>query len=68
MESNENFENDVVGMEIDGSLACIKCFNKTFSPDDIKLYKKVTKPIKRRDVKNCSWMQCEACGCPLELR
>jgi hypothetical protein len=59
---------DVVGKEIDGSLACNSCFDKTFGPEEVKLYAKVTKPIKRKDLKNCPWMECEACGCPLELR
>lgn len=59
---------DIIGKEIDGSLVCNKCFDKVFSPDDIKLYAKVTKPIKRKDLKNYPWMECESCGIRLELR
>jgi hypothetical protein len=59
---------DVVGKEINGSLVCLGCIDKTFSPYEERMYAMVTKPIKRKDLKNCPWMECEVCGCPLELR
>lgn len=59
---------DVVGKEIDGSPVCLSCIDKTLSPSAQRMYAKVTKPIKRKDLKHCPWMECECCGCPLELR
>jgi hypothetical protein len=58
---------DVVGKEINGSLVCLGCIDKTFSPYEERMYAIVTKPIKRGACKGVSWMKCEVCGCALEF-
>lgn len=57
--------NDVVGADIDGFLTCSKCLNEEPMTPGVEA---LIKPIKRGDLKNCPWMECECCGCPLELR
>lgn len=57
----------LVGKEIDGSLVCLGCIDKTLG-NEAKLYAMVTRPIWRKDLKLCHWRECEVCGCPLELR
>jgi len=59
---------DVVGVEIEGSLACVECYDLVYKFDGSHLRAAVTRPVRRGEVVGRPWFKCEACGCSLERR